>query len=112
MTGTDARATAGHRLPAALRLGAVHLQVSDLGRSVEYYERVVGLRAIAHSPGRATLAARGDDAPLVELHERAGAVPVPRRGRLGLYHFAARRSAAWCVTSASSRFTPACRTTW
>lgn len=88
MTGTDARATASSRLPAALRLGAVHLQVADVVRSVEYYERVVGLRAVARSGGRATLAAHGDDAPLVELHERAGAVPVPRRGRLGLYHFA------------------------
>jgi catechol 2,3-dioxygenase len=26
--------------------------------------------------------------PLIELRERAGARPVPRRGRLGLYHFA------------------------
>ena len=25
---------------------------------------------------------------LVELHERPGAAPVPRRGRLGLYHYA------------------------
>ena len=88
MTGTDAQATGSHRLPDALRLGAVHLQVADLGRSVEYYERVVGLRAVARSAEHATLAAHGDDAPLVKLHERAGAVPVPRRGRLGLYHFA------------------------
>src|ERR687884_848015 len=37
---------------------------------------------------RAVLAAHGDDTPLVELHERPGAQSVPRRGRLGLYHFA------------------------
>ena len=75
-------------LPDGLRLGAVRLQVADLGRSVGYYERVIGLRTVTRSAGRAILAAQGDDAPLIELHERAGAAPVPRRGRLGLYHFA------------------------
>ncbi len=35
---------------------------------------------ISASPGAAT--------PLVELHEHPGAAPVPRRGRLGLYHYA------------------------
>ena len=75
-------------LPDGLRLGAVRLQVADLGRSVGYYERVIGLRTVARSAGRASLAAQGDDTPLVELHERPGAAPVPRRGRLGLYHFA------------------------
>jgi catechol 2,3-dioxygenase len=30
----------------------------------------------------------GASAPIIELHERPGARPVPRRGRLGLYHFA------------------------
>jgi catechol 2,3-dioxygenase len=34
------------------------------------------------------LVAHGHDRPLIELVERAGASPVPRRGRLGLYHFA------------------------
>ena len=88
MAGTDTQSPASHRLPAALRLGAVHLQVADLGRSLEYYERVLGLGAVARTHDRATLAPHGGDAPLIELHERAGAVPVPRRGRLGLYHFA------------------------
>lgn len=88
MTQALGIAPTGHRLPAALRLGAVRLQVADLQRSVDYYERVVGLRTLARSAGRATLAAHDDDAPIVELHERAGAAPVPRRGRLGLYHFA------------------------
>ncbi len=77
-----------HRLPSATRLGRVRLQVSDLARSIAYYERVLGLRVLARGDGAATLAAHGDDAPLVELHERPGATPVPRRGRLGLYHFA------------------------
>lgn len=76
------------RLPAATHVGRVRLQVADLGRSLAYYERVLGFRVLHREPGSATLAAHGDDRPLVELHERAGARPVPQRGRLGLYHFA------------------------
>jgi catechol 2,3-dioxygenase len=49
---------------------------------------VVGLRVIAHAGERAVLGAHGDDWPLVALRQRTGARPVPRRGRLGLYHFA------------------------
>ena len=78
----------GYRLPDALRLGKVTLQVSDLARSLDWYQRVLGFRAVAQADGAATLGAHGDDAPLVELREKAGVSPVPRRGRLGLYHFA------------------------
>lgn len=78
----------GYRLPAALRLGRVRLQVADLARSLAYYEGVLGLRVIERAGDRAALGAHGDDAVLVELHERPGANAVPRRGRLGLYHFA------------------------
>lgn len=81
-------APAGYRLPAETRLGRVRLQVADLGRSVDFYEEVLGLRLLARNGADATLAALGDDTPLVELHELPGATPVPRRGRLGLYHFA------------------------
>jgi catechol 2,3-dioxygenase len=76
------------RLPAATHVGRVRLQVADLERSLDYYQTVLGLRVLARGDGRATLGAYGSDAPLVELHERVGARPVPRRGRLGLYHFA------------------------
>src|SRR3954470_24666373 len=78
----------GYRLPAELRLGRVRLQVADLERSLAYYERVLGLRVLRRSAGDAVLAAHGDDTPLVELREKPGVAPVPRRGRLGLYHFA------------------------
>jgi catechol 2,3-dioxygenase len=77
-----------YRLPAETRLGRVSLQVSDLERSLAYYQGVLGFRAVAREGGTALLAAFGDDTPLVELHERLGARPVARRGRLGLYHFA------------------------
>jgi catechol 2,3-dioxygenase len=77
----------GYRLPAGTSVGAVRLQVSDLERSLAYYQRVIGLRIRDRSNGVALLGA--DDGPaLVELHERAGAESVPRRGRLGLYHYA------------------------
>jgi catechol 2,3-dioxygenase len=69
-------------------LGPVRLQIGDLGRSLDYYERVLGLRAIQRSGAGATLGAQSDETSLIELRLRKGAVPVPRRGRLGLYHFA------------------------
>jgi catechol 2,3-dioxygenase len=78
----------GYQLPADLRLGAVRLQIANLERSSAYYERVVGLRVLDRSASSAILGARDDETPLVELRERAGATPVPRRARLGLYHFA------------------------
>src|SRR5690348_418132 len=78
----------GYRLPAATRLGRVRLQISDLERSIAYYEEVLGLRVLERGSGVAVLAAFGDDWPLIELREKPGAHPVPRRGRLGLYHFA------------------------
>lgn len=78
----------GHRLPDATHLGRVRLQVADLERSLGYYQEILGFRVLERSEGQATLAAHGDDTPLIELHERPGAVPVPRQGRLGLYHFA------------------------
>ena len=78
----------GYRLPADTRLGRVRLQVADIGRSIAYYEEVIGLRTVERTGDTAILAPVGDVNPLVELHQRLGAAPVPRRGRLGLYHFA------------------------
>jgi catechol 2,3-dioxygenase len=78
----------GYRLPAGLRLGRVRLQVANLERSLAWYGNVLGLRVLERSADGATLAAHGDDAPLVVLRERPGASPQPHRGRLGLYHFA------------------------
>lgn len=79
----------GYRLPDALRLGAVRLQVADLARSQEYYDRVLGLRPVAQQPGSATLAPPDDPlTPLVELVERPGARAPHPQSLLGLYHFA------------------------
>jgi catechol 2,3-dioxygenase len=78
----------GYRLPAATRLGAVRLQVADLDRSVPWYRRVLGLEPLNRSDGIVALGPPESGRTLVELHERPGANPVPRRGRLGLYHYA------------------------
>jgi catechol 2,3-dioxygenase len=75
------------RLPAATSVGPVHLQVSDLPRSLDFYQRVIGLRASDTDGDTAVLAAHGDDRPLVVLHGGA-AVTRGRRGAFGLYHFA------------------------
>ena len=75
------------RLPATTHVGMVRLQVADLDRSLNWYERVLGLGVLSRSTGRGTLGVPGDP-PLVALSERAGAVPVRRRGHLGLFHYA------------------------
>jgi catechol 2,3-dioxygenase len=77
----------GYRLPEATRLGNVILQVADLTRSLGYYQRVVGFSLLEREGERALLGPASGPA-LLELRERKGARPVPRRGLLGLYHFA------------------------
>ena len=77
----------GYRLPDQARIGRVRLQVSDLSQSIPYYTDFLGLAVSAHHDGVAVLAT-ADGVPLIELHEQKGIRPVPRHGRLGLYHFA------------------------
>ena len=71
-------------LPPTLRLGAVHLTVVELERSVAWYERALGLRVHSREPGTAEL---GDGATTVlVLREDAEARPAGRHA--GLYHYA------------------------
>src|ERR671932_843246 len=74
----------GMSLPAETRMGPVHLTVSDLERSLDYYRRVVGLDVLEQGAGRATLGA--DSTELLGLVEQPGAQPSD--GYTGLYHFA------------------------
>ena len=53
-------------LPAATRMGPVHLSVSDLDRSLDYYENAIGLPVRARDDGRASL---GGDEELLVLVE-------------------------------------------
>jgi catechol 2,3-dioxygenase len=76
--------TSAATLPATLRLGPVHLTVTDLDRSVEFYETSIGLRTHRRGDGEAALGAGGED--LLVLVEEPGAQRAGRHA--GLYHFA------------------------
>jgi catechol 2,3-dioxygenase len=65
-------------------MGAVHLTVADLDRSLAYYESQIGLRVHARDAGRAQLGTGGED--LLVLTEEPGARPAD--GYSGLFHFA------------------------
>ncbi|MFQ5914915.1 MAG: VOC family protein [Nitrospinota bacterium] len=67
-------------------LGPVHLTVSDLGRSLDFYEKVLGFGVLEREGETAALTADKEN-PLVFLTEIPGA---PRRpsDTSGLYHFA------------------------
>jgi catechol 2,3-dioxygenase len=64
-------------------MGAVELSVSDLDRSLDYWQRAVGLNVLERENGRASL---GTDTELVRFVEEPGAVPAD--GHTGLYHVA------------------------
>jgi catechol 2,3-dioxygenase len=81
-----ADATLAPQLPDALRLGPVHLDVSNLERSVEFYERVLGLQTHRRDPDDGTAALGTGGEALVVLHEEPNAKPGGRHA--GLYHFA------------------------
>src|SRR5690242_15529806 len=74
----------GSELPAGTTLGAVHLTVSDLSRSLAYYEEAIGLRVVERDDGRAALGT-GETALLVLVQQRDAR---PAVGFTGLYHFA------------------------
>ncbi|HEY6779767.1 MAG TPA: VOC family protein [Thermoleophilaceae bacterium] len=71
-------------LPAALRLGPTHLTVTDLDRSVSFYEDAIGLQLHRREDGVAALGAGGED--LLVLVEQPDAVRAGRHA--GLYHVA------------------------
>jgi catechol 2,3-dioxygenase len=74
------------RLPDDLRFGAIALAVTDLERSVDYYQRRLGIELLERADSRATLGAGGRR--LLELAKRPGAVRDPEAA--DLFHFALR----------------------
>ena len=72
------------KLPATLRLGAVHLSVSELDRSVDFYEDAIGLMVHRREDGVAAMGVGEED--LLVLYEERGARRAGRHA--GLYHYA------------------------
>jgi catechol 2,3-dioxygenase len=79
-------ATATASIPATTRMGAVHVTVAELERSLAYYRGQVGLDVLDRSGDRASLGAGGVE--LLGLAEDPGAAHAGRH--TGLYHFALR----------------------
>jgi catechol 2,3-dioxygenase len=79
-----AGAPAHAEVPAATTVGAVHLTVADLDRSLEYYGRAVGMTVLVRDGDSASLGA--GERELLVLVEESGAQPA--HGHTGLYHFA------------------------
>jgi catechol 2,3-dioxygenase len=67
-------------------MGAVHVTVADLERSLAYYETAIGLAVRERDGDRASLGT--PDAELLVLVEEPGAAPVLRH--TGLFHYALR----------------------
>jgi catechol 2,3-dioxygenase len=81
---TEPDAAAAPALPRTLRLGAVHLIVTNVDRSVAWYQRALGLRVHRHEAAEAEL---GDGVETtIVLHEDSQAQPAGRHA--GLYHYA------------------------
>jgi catechol 2,3-dioxygenase len=74
------------QIDPALRIGSVQLAVSDLQRSSDFYERVLGLPLIARDDHTASLGADLSHPALV-LSDISSPVAVPPRSS-GLYHVA------------------------
>jgi catechol 2,3-dioxygenase len=72
------------QLPAGTAMGAVHVTVADLDRSVSFWRDGIGLELLERESGRASLGAGGRE--LLGLIEQPGATAAPRT--TGLYHVA------------------------
>lgn len=73
-------------IDVSTRMGAVHLTVADLDRSVGFYRDAIGLEVLALGDDAASFGAGGEE--LVHLVELPGA--APSRGHTGLFHLALR----------------------
>lgn len=70
-----------------IELGEVKIKVSDLARSLTFYQEVVGLKVLKQTAQWAEMTADGENTLLI-LEEVPNAIIVPERTVSGLYHFA------------------------
>ena len=71
-------------ISARTTLGPVHLTVSELARSIDYYRSAIGLEVVSSGEGHVSLGTAGTE--LLVLVEEP--VARPAFGYTGLYHFA------------------------
>jgi len=76
------------RIHPETEIGVVHLKVSNLQRSIQYYGEVVGFNVLRREGNVAELAAQNGTEPLLVLKEIPDALVNERRRTTGLYHFA------------------------
>jgi catechol 2,3-dioxygenase len=72
------------RIHPETRMGAVHLTVADLERSLRFYTSNIGMQILDRHNQHASLGV--GELPLLKLEELTGG--IKERGRTGLYHFA------------------------
>jgi catechol 2,3-dioxygenase len=97
-------APASGEISARTAMGAVHLSVADLDRSLAYYEAEVGLQTLRRDEDQASLGTVQRE--LLVLTQEPGA--RPSHGHTGLYHFALlvperRDLARWLAHAARDR---------
>ena len=77
-----------HRIDPAVRIGHVHLKVSDLDRALAFYRDILGFEITARRRGAVFLSAGGYHHHIaLNVWESEGGAPPPP-GATGLYHVA------------------------
>lgn len=76
-------------IPAATRIGHVHLTVADLDRALAFYRDVLGFEITGRYGRQAVFLSAGGYHHHIGLNTWAGRnAPAPAPGTTGLYHFA------------------------
>jgi catechol 2,3-dioxygenase len=92
MESNPAASGPGFNIAPSARIGYVSLNVSDIEKSLDFYERVLGFKKVDRSyDERALLSVDGHQPYLVELlqaKDLAGSTDTPGTRKAGLYHFA------------------------
>lgn len=83
---TSGPATTAASIAAATHIGGLALTVADLGASIVYYQRALGLNVLQRLGANAILGVGSQ--PLLRLTEQPGARPWQPDGATGLYHLA------------------------